>query len=149
MRRRLGSVAAAALLIAAVARPQTAPQAPARIDCAEGAAPAGAVCSVDVPTYVGWRVFHAQCASCHAQDAVGTSYAPDLTRRIREMDARAFTNALDDGYMGPQDPAPPRGANPDVARYYHELWRYLSARASGVLPAGPLARLPNAPAASE
>ena len=58
------------------------------------------------------------------------------------MDQRAFVRALDEGYMGPDDPAPPRGANPDVARYYAELWSYLSARASGALPPGPVERLP-------
>jgi mono/diheme cytochrome c family protein len=101
------------------------------------------VCRVDTATYVGWRVFNAQCASCHAQDALGSSFAPDLTFRMRGMDARAFIAALDKGYLGPDDPSPPRGAMPDVARYYNELWSYLSARASGALPPGALERLSN------
>jgi hypothetical protein len=137
------------VLAGAVVRAQLSSGEPARIECGAEAAQVGAVCSVDTPVYVGWRVFHAQCASCHAQDAVGSSFAPGLTRRISEMDARAFFRALDDGYLGPHDPSPPRGANPDVARYYEELWSYLSARARGDLPAGPLARLPNGPAALE
>ena len=111
--------------------------------------PAGAVCSVDARVYVGWRVFHAQCAECHAPDAVGSSFAPDLTRRLRAMSAREFFEALDEGYTGPLDPSPPRGADPDVARYYDELWAYLRARASGELPAGTLARRPNAPRANQ
>ena len=64
---------------------------------------------------------------------------------MRGMDERAFVAALDDGYLAPEDPMPPRGANPDVARYYAELWSYLSARASGDLPPGQLERLPNEP----
>jgi hypothetical protein len=37
---------------------------------------------------------------------------------------------------------PPHGRNPDVARYYSELWTYLAARASGRLPAGAVEPLP-------
>lgn len=115
-----------------------------RIECAESiAASSGAVCRVDVATYVGWRVFNAQCATCHARDGLGSSFAPDLTERVRGMDQREFFTALDDGYLGPNDPSPPRGASTDVARYYSELWAYLSARSRGELPPGPLERLPN------
>jgi cytochrome c5 len=136
---------AAFVLLAGTALSQEA-QTP-RIECApEGASTSGAVCRVDVATYVGWRVFNAQCASCHAQDAVGSSFAPDLSRRMAGMSARDFFRALDDGYLGPAEAMPPRGANPDVSRYYQELWTYLSARARGDLPAGPLARLSNATA---
>jgi mono/diheme cytochrome c family protein len=129
-------VACVASLLAggAATRAQVAVTTP-KVDC-DGAG--GAVCRVDLATYIGWRVFHAQCATCHARDALGSSFAPDLVERIRGMDQRAFVRALDDGYMGPDDPAPPRGANPDVARYYNELWSYLRARASGELPPGPL-----------
>jgi mono/diheme cytochrome c family protein len=108
-----------------------------------------AVCRVDLATYVGWRVFNAQCATCHAADALGSSFAPDLTLRMRGMTQRTFFAALDNGYLGPADPAPPRGRHPDVARYYEELWAYLFARASGDLPAGDLERLPVAVGAGE
>jgi hypothetical protein len=147
--RRLARTAAAAWLLASAALAQAPLPAPVAIDCAASTPPAGAVCSVDARVYVGWRVFHAQCAECHAQDAVGSSFAPDLTRRLRAMSAREFFEALDKGYTGPLDPSPPRGADPDVARYYDELWAYLSARASGALPPGMLARRPNAPRANE
>ena len=136
----------AALAIGAAAKGQAPSGELGRIECGSDAAPGGAVCSVDARLYVGWRVFHAQCAACHAQDAVGSSFAPDLTRRIREMDEREFFKALDDGYLGPHAASPPRGSHPDVARYYNELWGYLSARARGDLPPGTLTRLPNEPA---
>jgi hypothetical protein len=113
---------------------------PYRIECAQ----TPAQCRTDLATYLGWRVFHAQCAACHAADALGSAFAPDLTRRLRGMDAREFFAALDKGYMGPDDSSPPRGQNPDVARYYQELWAYLSARRNGDLPPGPLERLPDA-----
>jgi hypothetical protein len=95
-----------------------------------------------VSTYVGWRVFHSFCATCHAADATGSTYAPDLTFRMRGMQRREFFAALDDGYLGPASNLPPHGDNPDVARYYAELWADLAARVSGSLPPGALAPLP-------
>jgi mono/diheme cytochrome c family protein len=93
---------------------------------------------VDLATYVGWRVFQAQCATCHAADAGGSSFAPNLTQRMRGMTARDFFAALDNGYLGPNSRMRPRGRDPAVAPYYEELWAYLAARRSGDLPAGPV-----------
>jgi cytochrome c5 len=135
-----------------VQEPQAAPAIaalPAATAADRVTAPAVAVCRVDLATYVGWRVFGAQCATCHAADALGSSFAPDLTLRVRGMTQRGFFAALDNGYLGPADPSPPRGKMPDVARYYEELWAYLSARASGDLPPGALERLPGSAGASD
>jgi mono/diheme cytochrome c family protein len=114
--------------------------APYRIECPP--APV-AGCRVDLATYIGWRVFQAQCATCHAADVRGSSFAPDLTLRMSNMTQREFFAALDQGYFGPQSSMPPRGRDPNVAPYYDELWSFLSARTSGDLPAGPLERLPD------
>jgi mono/diheme cytochrome c family protein len=110
---------------------------PYRVECAP-AEP----CRADLATYIGWRVFQAQCATCHAADARGSSFAPDLVLRMSGMTQRAFFAALDRGYLGPQSTMPPRGRNPNVAPYYDELWSFLSARITGDLPAGPVTRLP-------
>jgi len=40
--------------------------------------------------YAGWRVFQDKCAVCHGADATGTSAAPDLMPRVREMGQRRF-----------------------------------------------------------
>lgn len=106
-----------------------------RVECSD------AGCRADLATYIGWRVFEAQCARCHAADARGSSFAPDLTERLRGMDERRFFAALDNGYFGPRSTMPPRGRDPNVAPYYEELWSFLAARRSGDLPAGPLERL--------
>jgi cytochrome c5 len=92
----------------------------------------------ELPVYIGWRVFQAQCAVCHAADARGSSWAPDLTQRLRGFDQRAFFAALDRGYLGAQSTMPPRGRDPNVAPYYEELWAFLVARRDGALPAGPV-----------
>lgn len=113
--------------------------APYRVECP--AEPATA-CRADLATYIGWRVFQAQCATCHAADARGSNYAPDLTLRMSAMTQRQFFAALDQGYFGSQSTMPPRGRDPNVAPYYDELWSYLRARVTGDLPPGPVAQLP-------
>jgi cytochrome c5 len=112
---------------------------PYRIECSVDPARG---CRADLATYVGWRVFQAQCATCHAADARGSSFAPDLTARMRGMEQREFFSALDRGYLGSRSTMPPRGRDPNVAPYYDELWAYLLARRDGAAPAGPLDRLP-------
>jgi mono/diheme cytochrome c family protein len=92
---------------------------------------------VDTSTYVGWRVFEAHCASCHGVGGEGTQFAPELAPRIRRMDFRSFSAVLDDGYPGVTS-LPAWGERRDVARYYAELWDYLSARAAGTVPASSL-----------
>jgi cytochrome c5 len=111
---------------------------PYRVECASGEG-----CRADLATYVGWRVFEAQCATCHAADARGSSFAPDLTLRMSAMTQRDFFAALDRGYYGSGSSMPPRGRDPNVAPYYDELWSFLRARLTGDLPAGPVARLPD------
>jgi hypothetical protein len=117
---------------------------PYRVECAR--APAAA-CHADLATYIGWRVFQAQCATCHAADARGSTFAPDLTLRMNAMTQRQFFAALDQGYLGPQSTMPPRGRDPNVAPYYDELWSYLAARRDGALPPGAVERFPEDAAA--
>jgi mono/diheme cytochrome c family protein len=123
-------------LDAAGAQPRVA-AAPYRVEC-----PAGAACRADLATYIGWRVFQGQCATCHAADARGSSFAPDLALRMSDMTQRAFFAALDQGYFGSESSMPPRGRDPNVAPYYDELWSFLAARRDGALLPGPVERLP-------
>ncbi len=108
-----------------------------KVECAPDKA-----CRVDLATYIGWRVFQAECATCHAADARGSSFAPDLALRMGGRTQRDFFAVLDRGYFGPQSTMPPRGRDPNVAPYYDELWSFLSARMTGDLPPGPVTRLP-------
>ena len=108
---------------------------PYRVECASEE-----LCRVDLATYIGWRVFQAQCATCHAADARGSSFAPDLALRMGAMTQRDFFAALDRGYFGSASTMPPRGRDPNVAPYYDELWSFLRARVNGDLPAGHVAR---------
>jgi len=116
---------------------------PYTVECDANAADGGNPCQVDRATYVGWRTFHAVCHTCHAQDAVGSSFAPALLPRIRLIDKARFLEVVDQGYTGQVGVMPGWGTNPNVNRYYDELWAYLRARADGVLPPGRPKRLPD------
>lgn len=122
-----------------------APDRPYRVECpADPGAEREAPCRTDVATYVGRRVFDEHCASCHAADALGSSFAPALTERVRRLSREDFLGLLERGYVGDASSLPAWGEIPDVGRYAEALWVYLLARANGDLPPGPVDLLPEA-----
>jgi mono/diheme cytochrome c family protein len=134
-------MAAAAVAASAAAQPSVgAPEGQSLLqqttECAEQSSETQPACTTDVPTYVGWRVFGEYCATCHGPDALGSDFAPNLVQRMNRLDRQTFYAALDYGYFGRASEMEPWGDIPDVARYYEELWVYLSARAAGNLPPG-------------
>ena len=93
-------------------------------------------CYVDRDTYVGWRTYHGFCHVCHAQDAVGSTFAPNLLDRMREMDMDLFVERVNNGFTGQVGVMPPWKDDPNVRKRYKELYAYLKARASDDLPPG-------------
>ena len=107
--------------------------------------------------YTGWRVFQDKCAACHGPAATGTSAAPDLLPRVREMGARRFVNLVLRRYdwnlpaaqAGSESAArealveqmlqrregaltmPAWQGEPRVQAHIADLFAYLSARAEG------------------
>jgi len=68
--------------------------------------------------------------------------APALLPRIKQIDKERFVMVVDRGFTGQVGVMPAWGMNPNVNRYYDELWAYLRARSDGVLPPGRPERLP-------
>jgi mono/diheme cytochrome c family protein len=119
---------------------------------------------VDASTYLGWRVFHSACYSCHGVDATGTTVAPDLVERVKTMDARDFTAAVLTRYritLGYDAAAadnntalrqqfidlvlkhergdlimPEWGRDPNVQPHVLDIYTYLRARSDGALGPG-------------
>jgi len=116
---------------------------PYAVECGPDPDEDRSICLVDRGTYVGWRTFHAVCHVCHAQDALGSTFAPDLLQRMREIDKPTFLKSVDEGFTGQVGVMPPWRENPNVNKYYEELWSYLLARADGELLPGRPKRLPN------
>ena len=140
----LSFVAAALAVAATVGRAQNAADAaPYTVECAPDPDEGGAtVCRVDRGTYVGWRTFHAICHTCHAQDAVGSTFAPDLLARMRQIGKPEFMKAMNEGFTGQMGVMPPWKQDPNVNKYFEELWSFLKARSDGVLLPGRPKRLP-------
>ena len=108
------------------------------VDCGQVNDAGETICYVDGDTYIGWRTYHAFCHVCHAQDAVGSTFAPNLLDRMREPDMNLdlFVERVRDGYTGQVGVMPPWKDNPNVSKRYKELYVYLMARASNDLRPG-------------
>lgn len=116
-------------------------QKPYEVVCEKDAAEGTTNCKVNKKVYLGWRTYTANCLRCHGQDGVGSTFAPSLLDRMKEIDRVRFMNSLDKGYTGQIGVMPPWEGNPNVTRYYEHLYAYLLARADGVLPPGRPQRL--------
>lgn len=112
--------------------------APYSVECGHVNDDGESFCYVDGDTYVGWRTYHGFCHVCHAQDAVGSTFAPNLLGRMRESDMNRdlFVERLSEGFTGQVGVMPPWKDNPNVSKRYNELYAYLMARASGELKPG-------------
>jgi mono/diheme cytochrome c family protein len=120
---------------------------------------------VDIGTFLGWRVFHSTCFSCHGLDAEGTSIAPNLVQSVRGMTPRAFATKVLTRYRlvvpATEGESPEafrdaiieevlkqeRGKRGEITMpawesdlrvkpHVLDLYAYLSARAHGLLPPG-------------
>ena len=74
-------------------------------EVAERARPPGSL-------YAGWRVFQERCAACHGADATGSSRAPDLLPRVRDMGPRRFVSLVLNRYDWPLPAGPARAEGP-------------------------------------
>ena len=99
-------------------------------------------CKVDKATYKGWRTYHAVCHVCHAQDAVGSSFAPNLLTRLEGMDKERFMDIVLNGFTGEVGVMPGWKNDPNVKPRVDDLWSYLKARSDGVLGTGKPKKLP-------
>lgn len=53
---------------------------------------------VDRNTYLGWKLFHTTCFTCHGRDATGTDVAPNLVERIKFIPPRDFATKVMTSY---------------------------------------------------
>ena len=114
---------------------------------------------VDESTFVGWRLFHTNCAQCHGNNATGTDRAPDLLPRVKEMSQARFVGTVLERYKelhpgrrglrrsGAREALiaeilqrragdiqmPAWDGDPNVKPHVMDLYAYLRARADGAL----------------
>ncbi|HID82586.1 MAG TPA: c-type cytochrome, methanol metabolism-related [Chromatiales bacterium] len=99
----------------------------------------GKDCKVDIFLVKGFRAF-SQCQVCHGLDANGSSFAPSLVEKLKEIDRARFDEVVINGYKGQVGVMPPWKENPNVMKKIDNLYAYLKARSDGVIPAGRLKR---------
>jgi cytochrome c len=97
---------------------------------------------VDSETYNGWKQFSLHCARCHGDDALGTTFGPNLVASLGptgEVSTRdSFIEVLRTGRTDKGMPSAAKmGLDPG---YFEGLYRYLAGRGSGQLKGGRPAR---------
>ncbi len=99
----------------------------------------GEPCQIDLHLTRGFRAF-AQCQVCHGLTGEGSTIAPSLTEKLRQIDRDRFDEVVQNGYTGQIGVMPGWKDNPNVMNNIEALYAYLMARADGVLPGGQLQR---------
>lgn len=102
---------------------------------------------VDKVTYNGYRRFHGTCHVCHGQDAMGSSFAPALTERLKDLTYAEFKETVANGRTvenasGGTNVMPPFAENPDIMKYLDDIYMFLKARSDGVLGPGRPEKIP-------
>ncbi len=98
--------------------------------------------TVSLEAYRGWQQYSLQCARCHGEDALGTSFAPDLVLALKPdgnvPNREAFLAVLAGSRESKGMPSAARlGIDP---AYFEGLYQYLKGRSEGRLKGGRPAR---------
>ena len=103
--------------------------------------------TVDAETYNGWKQYSLHCARCHGDDALGTTFGPDLVTSLGPTgeisSSESFLEVLRNGRHDKGMPSAAKMGLDSV--YFDGLYRYLAGRGSGVLKGGRPARLEQPP----
>ncbi len=95
----------------------------------------GGDCKVDLWMIRGFRAF-SQCQVCHGLEGQGSTIAPSLLDKLKEIDKARFVEVVTNGYQGQIGVMPGWKENPNVMDYMEQLYAYLKARSDGTLPGG-------------
>lgn len=101
-------------------------------------------CKIDLYLTRGFRAF-SQCQVCHGLDGNGSSFAPSLNEKLKEIDRGRFIQVVAEGYKGQIGVMPGWKENPNVMKYLDQLYLYLLARSDGAIPAGKIQRYDRKP----
>ena len=121
------SILLSAAIVAGNARSQEVP-APAP------AAAAGTPVSWEV--FSGYKRYSGNCQVCHGTDALGGTFAPNLTDSLKRLDHDAFLETVVNGKVNGELAMPAFGADPNVMCYIEDIYTYLKARADGQVGRG-------------
>ena len=90
----------------------------------------------------GYEKYNGNCAQCHGEDAVGSSFAPSLITRLKKLDYAGFVDVVVNGKTvfdsatGGYSVMPAWKGNAAVMTNIDEIWGYVKARSEGELGPG-------------
>jgi mono/diheme cytochrome c family protein len=98
--------------------------------------------TVDVALYKAWQQYSLQCARCHGEDGLGTSFGPNLIEAMKpggDVPTREdFFSIL---HQGREDKGMPPASKVGVdSMYFEGLYQYLKGRSEGRYHGGRPAR---------
>lgn len=86
--------------------------------------------------FSGWKRYHANCATCHGPDGLGSTFAPDLVTSLNALDQGEFMTVVVNGKNTGDLTMPSFGINPNVMCYIGDIYVYLQARSGGDMERG-------------
>lgn len=93
--------------------------------------------TVDWYTFIGYRMYGANCLQCHGPDALGSSYAPSLVDSLKSLSTQDVMGTIIGGkrnVSASQELVMPSfGENKNVMCYLDPIYIYLRARSDGAL----------------
>jgi cytochrome c len=96
---------------------------------------AGVATTASQTEYDGWKVYHSYCDRCHGQDALGSTFAPNLRQSVAAngMTESAFASAVGNGVPHKGMPAFKEMV---TEAQLGQLYAYVKARSAGSLGPG-------------
>lgn len=88
----------------------------------------------------GYRRYSSVCSHCHGPDGIGSTFAPSLIEQ--PLPFARFEQIVRDGSGSGVSVMRGFADDPNVAPYVRDIYRYLEARADGVIGRGRPAREP-------
>ncbi|HEY1932985.1 MAG TPA: c-type cytochrome, methanol metabolism-related [Acetobacteraceae bacterium] len=96
--------------------------------------------TLDWGTFVGYLRYNDTCLRCHGPDGAGSSYAPDLTQALKQVNYAQFIADVAGGIKSvntsQQLVMPAFAEDKNVMCFIQEIYSYLRARSDGVVGRG-------------
>ena len=97
--------------------------------------------TVDYATFSGYRRYHAECHVCHGPDGEGSTYAPALKNSVLKIDYYQYQETIASGKQSvgggsAQQVMPAFGTNKNVWCYVDDIYVYLLAHGTDMIPRG-------------
>lgn len=95
---------------------------------------------VDWYTFSGYRRYHSECHVCHGPAGMGSSFAPNLLKSVKDMGYGKFLEIVVNGRINvgttAQNVMPAFATNLNVMCFVDDIYTYLVARSDGAVAPG-------------